>query len=968
MISNSSAVSTLRLRPRPSGTPAASADAWWLDGADASVWLAAAGEASLAPATDPATGQIVGTLVLEADPRDRAVPYQRVFRDEACELLVPCDAVVDPPVRIEEWPSLLADHAVWVWHPTAGLMGYDAADLLTAEDLLRSPDFTGGGWSGARQAQPLAPRLRQVIAPPVPVDADGEQPLATLDGDGIGSIDPSSLDQGVRAVLGEAASKVLGPIARGLNRAAAAFRKKREQAAGSGPTGSKSAGNASPGGPGFAERFTAAVASRLGDLISARTRSVDQLLAKLDDDPDEGLKFALPFGGSKSPAPPGMSGVDLVRRDVNFNLGDLTGGGTGDSWQLPDDRQRQLLAKYRELAARETRLGRHRRAAYIFAQLLGDERSAASALERGGHWSEAAAMYERTRNPEKAAVCYERAGNFSRAADLYTAQRKYESLATLYERLGEADSAARAWNWAVEQLVQQGRVLHAADLLETKLQAGDQALTLLKTTLDQGATADAAGVVTHAINLHGRLGEHDGLADWLVELREKALTTTRVQQLSGAVSESIARYPQPAVREVMRETVVRLVADGLAVSGEGDTTRKSLLRALLPTAPSDTLLRRDVTRYGNDGGARRPKRKPRPKRGLREVSRIRATESLVDRDVSFLADEDGWVVVTVVHRWALQTPLNVSGADWAGRSPWTSTTVLASGIDGAGESAVVSGTWRPTVHGTSEKPWLDVSLELYADMPVSDAAISDFLHKAVFADAGQDDSDEVTLCEGGRDLDTNLLYRWVSSAVGLHLSSVSFGPARFLWRSFDRLVWMTTDESMPWKEVDLGEPKGITTDRLHAAVAASGRESHALSGVRSELRLSVLSSSGGSLELEDTVRHTLDSDITGLVADPSRLTFLVLTAGQARLFKDQTLLPAASLGDGKPDGCFLADGRAVAMTQARWVVFEPSGQIAVEGRFAKPLDEVLGVQPCNHPSEVVALVRSGELVRLRVTG
>jgi len=61
----------------------------------------------------------------------------------------------------------------------------------------------------------------------------------------------------------------------------------------------------------------------------------------------------------------------LVGRDISFGLGKLFASGPVDPWDIPPGQQLLLIQRYRELATREIRMGRHRRAAYIFASYWG---------------------------------------------------------------------------------------------------------------------------------------------------------------------------------------------------------------------------------------------------------------------------------------------------------------------------------------------------------------------------------------------------------------------------------------------------------------------------------------------------------------------------------------------------------------------------------------------------------------------
>lgn len=105
-----------------------------------------------------------------------------------------------------------------------------------------------------------------------------------------------------------------------------------------------------------------------------------------------------------------------------------------DWWAMSFDFRQQLLHRYRELARREIALGRHRRAAYIYAELLDDWNSAAHTLRDGGHHRAAAVYRERLGRPADAAKGLESAGLYIEAIECYEAT---------FELLGRATRRSR---------------------------------------------------------------------------------------------------------------------------------------------------------------------------------------------------------------------------------------------------------------------------------------------------------------------------------------------------------------------------------------------------------------------------------------------------------------------------------------------------------------------------------------------
>jgi tetratricopeptide (TPR) repeat protein len=214
-------------------------------------------------------------------------------------------------------------------------------------------------------------------------------------------------------------------------------------------------------------------------LDAVRNKEIARLMYLLEKDPDQGLRYALPIGGNKhrGTAPP--SGR-LGERNVNFSLQRLGGGGPADAWEIEAEYQRRLTTRYLELANREIRLGRHRRAAYIFAELLGDLSAAASALCSGRHWREAAVLYEqRLQQPAAAVECLEQGGLWEEAIELLVKLRWQERAGDLCTRLKQIDRAEKFYLDEIEAHQIRGDRLSAARIYDEKLQQPQHALVTL---------------------------------------------------------------------------------------------------------------------------------------------------------------------------------------------------------------------------------------------------------------------------------------------------------------------------------------------------------------------------------------------------------------------------------------------------------------------------------------------------------
>lgn len=318
---------------------------------------------------------------------------------------------------------------------------------------------------------------------------------------------------------------------------------------------------------------------------------VYRLQEMLDKDPDEGLKFAMPLSNMFS------SGVSssaswLSKSLVNFNLLNLGGGGVGGP-ALPADLHSQLMRRYRELAEREIRLGRYRRAAYIYGNLLFDFSSAARTLETGKHFREAAILYrEKLHRSDDAARCLKEGGFFSEAIELYESQKQFETAGDLYAQLGLDDSAKESWQTATDHFRTTGKLIDAARVEETKLCDDEQALQTLASAWP--SSYQVARCLEQTFRILARNGQHQSTRTWIAKAESEAASTNAFTDLVELISKTASKYPDQSTRAFAIDATYRIVSKAIA----DDTGWTSpLLKAVAALHPSDKLLRRDCTRY-----------------------------------------------------------------------------------------------------------------------------------------------------------------------------------------------------------------------------------------------------------------------------------------------------------------------------------------------------------------------------------
>lgn len=484
----------------------------------------------------------------------RALPYARL--GEA--LYAPAEARVEPPISEEE-AARVANGRVLVLHPAAGLVAFRVEDALRVSALLAPPRRVERAWDKADPGIATSPRLLSVEPATTP---SVEMVLREAQGD-IGSISAEQLPPNPDEPRKSSAAQAGGWLARQLGKARAWMGgAKRPQ----------------PPPP---------------DLTEKRTKEVQRLMRLLATNPDEGLRFALPLRdiGVRGQAPPG---VQLTPRDVNFNLDRLRGGGTGDPWSISAEVLAALRARYRDLANREIRQARYRRAAYIFAELLGDHASAAATLAQGRHHREAAVLYrDHLKQPLAAARCLEEGGLVAEAIAIYEAEGQHLAAGDLYARIDRQEEAVVAYRRAAEKLKHDGNHLAAARVLETKVEAPDEALALLAAAWPWSDQAVAC--LGARFDLLGRLGRHDDAKRLVAALRQASAPTARSSDLVRALAEVSARYPDRAVRDRAADAA-RVVAGQRLPRADVQETG-ALVQDVSRLAPEDRLLQRDAQRF-----------------------------------------------------------------------------------------------------------------------------------------------------------------------------------------------------------------------------------------------------------------------------------------------------------------------------------------------------------------------------------
>ena len=531
-----------------------------------------------------------------------AIPVLPLFyRCVADRLFLPIDAELTPHVSDAELRDLLPSDvsSVLVWHPAAGLIQFESDQIPHVADLLRSPPIAETHWNDAKFGETLNDRIRSLN----PIESDRLVDILQRGQDDIGkdagdiSKAPPSPDEVQHPKLNDAKRALQRMIAKGIFGITSRLPE--------GPGGSQALANLHQWAASLLSSLTAGSAAGAGvagqeiqraisNISSQRENELKRLLHLLNNDPDQGLRYALPLHGGSHRGQANPSGR-LGERTPDFELGQLGGAGPADGWDLPWEYHVKLMQSYRDLAQREMRLANHRRAAYIYATLLGDLNAAATALEAGSLHRDAATIYEKhLNNPLKAAECLRNGGFWEDALVIYRGLSRWIEAGELHLKLDQPEEARIMFSNEIRSCESRRDFLKAGELADQRLQDPDQAAALLTKGWELNASAEKC--FRALLDLHGQRGQH---AQSRLAIQKLAGGPNLfVHQRADAVkvcSETAVAYPDAGVRDLARRQTWQIAS---AVLQDAQSELHPFALAVIRTlSKQDALLQQDAQRF-----------------------------------------------------------------------------------------------------------------------------------------------------------------------------------------------------------------------------------------------------------------------------------------------------------------------------------------------------------------------------------
>jgi len=395
---------------------------------------------------------------------------------------IPVNATLFPQVSQNELEALKL-WPVQLFHPSIGLVGYDINDQIKLLDLVEIPQPIQNEWLQKLPSPRELPILQMISLEQDEqavdaVDALKElidtRPLSDIpNGDENSNKTTVVLNKILNAIatVGLSIILVLSIIIKLILDVLVFFI----------PAGLRPVRRTSSNSTGLFQKAEKWINEKLDNLQKKRDTELNRLVKLFDKDSDEALMYAIPLSSpylSRGTAPKSSK---LSRKPLSFNFMRMGRGGPVDGWDLGEYSQ-ILRQRYHKSIEEAIEKGDYKKAAYIYAHLLGNLFMAAQTLQNGKHYREAAAIYkDHLKNLTLAAECLEKGGLLAEAIPLYIELGNYEKVGDLHTVLGQEEKARKYYQDTVKRSMEAKDYLNAARLTSDKMHELENGRAILLT-------------------------------------------------------------------------------------------------------------------------------------------------------------------------------------------------------------------------------------------------------------------------------------------------------------------------------------------------------------------------------------------------------------------------------------------------------------------------------------------------------
>jgi tetratricopeptide (TPR) repeat protein len=472
------------------------------------------------------------------------------------DFFLPVHAELIPYLHEDEARALVKNQGL-VFLPDGRVLGFDTGRALSIAALLEPAPVVRNQWTPLPSPANLADELREIIL--IQPEQSPEEVLEP-GGQGIGVEDPPESSGLPARTLGKAyltLGKGLGWLGHTL--AIDTFAKM---------------------GAGLVKKAVDLAPKLTESLMDRQEAALRALLREFKKgNIERALRRALPINKNLGRGARPSGSARLPWHTARYSLRNLLSrfAGPAGLWLTSPNVVQDLIMEYQRLARLAASQGDYRRAAYIYAKLLDDFRSAANALLEGRLYKDAATIFlVKLADPLAAARAYAAGGLFDEALKLYWKHGQHEMAGDLLRQMGDLDRAQVEYRRAAEKMVAQGRGYdEAGEMLLTRARCPELALDYFKTGWQK---RPYHGCVTCAVRLAELYAQEEspGKIEWLLAEAEPYFREQGSDSEAALFFNEVARAATLPAFMSMREDLHDRALCGIAARLRAQASRGSL--------------------------------------------------------------------------------------------------------------------------------------------------------------------------------------------------------------------------------------------------------------------------------------------------------------------------------------------------------------------------------------------------------
>lgn len=243
----------------------------------------------------------------------------------------------------------------------------------------------------------------------------------------------------------------------------------------------------------------------------------------------------------------------------------------------------KLRSMYEDIARKHIEDNEYKKAAIVYMNLLKDNYRAASTLEQGEFYNEAAVVFLRkVQSKGDAANCYVKAKQYDKAITLYKELQQKEKVGDLYKEINDLENAFAFYQMVVDDYTQSHQMVKASLIYRNKMESPEKAQKILL----QGWRENKEAL--HCLNTYfSNISEINILEKEIQYLYKETPSDKKLIYLEAM---KIEFKKDQRLQKPTRDIAYHIIAENI-------NSRSEIVNDLKHFNPNDEVILKDISRY-----------------------------------------------------------------------------------------------------------------------------------------------------------------------------------------------------------------------------------------------------------------------------------------------------------------------------------------------------------------------------------